>query len=82
VASDGDGSLWGAAGGLAVGGLVGLGGGLLVGKDEGAFIVPLAFVGMGLGYGLFDATSVTPTASIVPDGKGGTWSSFGLSGRF
>lgn len=82
--SDGDGSLWGAAGGLAVGTLAGIGWGAVTERDGVQWLggLTLALAGMGAGYALFDATSVTPTASIVPDGTGGTRSSFGLSGRF
>jgi hypothetical protein len=81
--SDGDGSHWGAAGGAGLGALGGLGLAALIDDDRSlAMTAGGMVIGGGLGYALVDAPSVTPTVSVVPDGKGGQRSTFGLSGRF
>ena len=39
-------------------------------------------LGMGLGYGLFDNDSITPTINALPDGRGGVSAGLGLTGSF
>lgn len=80
--SDGDGSLWGAAGGAGLGLLGGIGLATLVDDNHFAFAMGSIILGSGLGYALVDSTSVAPVVTVVPDGQGGRRSTFGLSGRF
>lgn len=82
-ASDGDGSLWAAAGGATIG----LAGAIaLVQVDETGTLwltAPLLVAaGAGLGYALFDSAPAIPSFAVLPDGQGGSQLSVALSGTF